>query len=85
MAQIDKLIERFKTIPNDFEYVELKNLLENFGYIEKSRGKTSGSRFGFIRASDKAKILGHKPHGGNSVSQGLLKQIKSYLEQKGDI
>ena len=85
MATIDKLIDKFRAIPNDFSYGELVKLLKHFDYEEQNKGKTSGSRIMFYRDSDKDKIMGHKPHASESVSRGFLKAIKSHLEDKGEI
>jgi hypothetical protein len=42
MTKIDKLIERFLSIPKDFTYTELSKILNYFGYIETTKGKTWG-------------------------------------------
>jgi len=48
MTKKDKLLVRFLSIPKDFTFDELKNLLIGFGYVESNLGRTSGSRFYFI-------------------------------------
>ena len=47
MSQIEKLIERLKSKPKDFTYDELKRLLNDYGFVENNKGKTSGSRVRF--------------------------------------
>ena len=44
MSKIEKDIERLKSKPKDFTYDEMKRLLNNLGFIENNKGKTSGSR-----------------------------------------
>lgn len=85
MSQIDKLITRFKSIPSDFSFTELSKLLNHFGFEESSKGMTSGSRVGFIRISDLAKINLHKPHNGNSISKITIREIIKSLEGYGDL
>ena len=48
MTKIDKLIERLLSIPKDLTYTELSKILNYFGYIETTKGKTSGSRVMFM-------------------------------------
>lgn len=48
MSKLEKEIERLKSKPKDFTYDELKIILNNFGFIENNKGKTSGSRVKFI-------------------------------------
>ena len=85
MSQIDKLIARFKSVPSDFTYAELTKLLNHFGFIENNKGMTSGSRVAYIRYSDSAKIMFHKPHGGSPISQATLKKTMIYLEGYGNL
>ena len=47
MSKIEKAIERLKSRPKDFTYDEMKMILNNFGFIEYNKGKTSGSRVEF--------------------------------------
>ena len=44
MGQIEKLIERIKTIPSDFTFEEAEHLLKHFSFLRENKGKTSGSR-----------------------------------------
>ena len=62
MSQLDKAKERLKSIPKDYTYSEAKYLLGQLGFQESNKGKTSGSRVKFFRASDGESILMHKPH-----------------------
>lgn len=62
MSRLDKAKERLKSLPKDYTYSEAKYLLGQLGFVEFTKGKTSGSRVKFFRASDGESILMHKPH-----------------------
>lgn len=64
MSKIKKEIERLKSRPKDFTYNEAKRVLNNFGFIENNKGKTSGSRVKFIDEQNRIIEL-HKPHPKN--------------------
>ena len=55
MSKIEKLLTRLYSKPKDFTYQELKTLLEQLGFIEYNKGKTSGSRVEFIDNNTKSK------------------------------
>lgn len=81
MSAIEKLLQRFKTIPSDFTFSELEKLLSYFGYERSNKGKTSGSRI-IYKQSNMPPILIHKPHPGNIVKQYALKQIYDFLTKQ---
>lgn len=75
MSKIEKLIERFKTVPKNFTWDELVKVLSHYGYQELSKkGKTGGSRRKFVN-KQKDIINLHKPHPGNIVKQYAIKQV----------
>ena len=63
MSKLDKQIERFKSKPKDFTYDEAKQILNNLGFYENNKGKTSGARVEYANFN-KQKIQLHKPHHG---------------------
>ncbi len=69
MSKKEKLALRFKGKPTDFTYAELHTLLSGMGYVEDSKGKTSGSRVSFINETTKHIIGLHKPHPGNILKR----------------
>ena len=85
MSQYEKILERFKSLPKDFTYDELRFLLEHLGFKECSKGKTSGSRVSFIRESDQRTFMFHKPHPGNIVKRCYLKQLYERLKENGEV
>ena len=79
MTAKEKLIERFKLLPKNFTFDELSRLLKGFGYEISNKGKTSGSRVRFINIESKSIIDLHKPHPGNVVKLGALKDVYEKL------
>ncbi|MCD8288323.1 MAG: type II toxin-antitoxin system HicA family toxin [Prevotella sp.] len=81
MTSKDKLIERFKKRPKDFTYEETVKLLSIFGYKERTKGKTSGSRVRFLNDETKAFINVHKPHPGSIVKEWMVENIYNHLKE----
>lgn len=71
--------------PSDFTYDELKRLLMAVGYIEDTKGKTSGSRVSFYNETTKDIIGIHKPHPGNILKGYVVKEICDKLTNIGVI
>ena len=84
MSKLEKVIQRLKAKPRDFTYEEMKMVLNNFGFIEYNRGKTSGSRVLFIDKNG-IKIELYKPHPNNVLKQYQIKQILDKLNEWGMI
>jgi hypothetical protein len=82
MTKIDKLIERFLSIPKDFTYTELCKILNYFGYIEATKGKTSGSRVMFIHEKVDTPIRLHKPHPKPILKEYVIKQVIEELKKE---
>ena len=78
MSTKDKLIERFKTLPNDFTFDELIHVFNHCGFTVNNKGMTSGSRVRLERGKDYYNF--HKPHPGNIVKRGVLKDALNYLK-----
>ena len=82
MSKAEKLIERFKKVPSDFTWDELKALMRQLEYKELPAGKTGGSRVKF--ANDRKEIFSlHKPHPGNIVKKYVIEQILDTLKDRG--
>ena len=85
MSQLDKAKERLLSCPKDYTYSEAKRLLSQLGFVEFTKGKTSGSRVKFYRASDQRIILMHKPHPGDVMSIGAIRELAAYLKDMGEL
>lgn len=81
MGTKDKLIVRFKTLPNDFTWAEMNRMLVSLGYTSENKGKTSGSRVIF-KGNGKKPIMLHKPHPGNIIKGYAMKQVYDYLKSE---
>ncbi len=82
MGTKEKLIERFLTLPRDFTYEEVKRLFGIFGYVEKTKGSTSGSRVEFVSADGLSSYIMHKPHPSNIIKGYVMKQMLSFIREQ---
>lgn len=78
MSKKEKLIARLLSNPKDFTYGEMSTLLCFFGFEERSKGKTSGSRVEFVKGADT--ILLHKPYPNNQLKPYQIRQIINELK-----
>ena len=85
MSKSQKAIERLRSIPKDYTYSELKNILQNFGFVEHNKGNTSGSRVKFHRVADNAIIMLHKPHPGDILPEYAVRNVVKSLKGFGDL
>ena len=83
MGSKDKLIERFKLLPKDFTWDELKRLFSILGFELGNKGKTSGSRV--IFGNGKARYIAHKPHPDKYIKGYVMKQVLDFLTKNGII
>ena len=58
MSKLEKAKERLLSRPKDYTYSEARCLLSQLGFEENSKGKTSGSRVKFYRATDRGAFGG---------------------------
>lgn len=85
MSRLDKARERLKSRPKDYAYTEAKYLLGQLGFAESTKGKTSGSRVKFYRASDGEAILMHKPHPSDVMGYKSVCGLANFLERIGEL
>ena len=81
MSKKQKLIDKLKARPKDFEYDEAESLLLSLGFKKSSRGKTSGSRVKF--KADGVDIELHKPHPHNELKPYQINKILNTLVREG--
>ena len=81
MGKKEKLIERLKSVPKDFTFYEIRNLLELLGFEMSNKGRTSGSRVKFSNGRVSAYL--HKPHPRNELLAYQIKDILEMLEREG--
>lgn len=85
MSQLEKAKQRIKLRPKDYTYTEARMLLSQMGFVEHNKGKTSGSRIKFYRKRDQKIILLHKPHPGDVMKPGAVKELAEYLTNLGEL
>ena len=84
ISKNEKAKQRLLAMPRDYTYAEARALLGQLGFQEDNKGKTSGSRVKFYRATDKKAIMLHKPHPGDIVSIGNVKDLVEFLKGLGE-
>jgi len=77
----EKLIARLKSMPKDFTFNEMCNLLELLEFEMSKKGKTSGSRVKFKKGN--VPILLHKPHPRKEFLEYQIKYVIDVLEKEG--
>ena len=85
MSRFDKARLRLLSKPKDYTYTEAKWFLAQLGYVERNKGKTSGSRAAFYRERDNALILLHKPHPSDEMKPGAVSDLVDHLKEVGDL
>ena len=85
MSKLDKAKARILSKPKDYTYTEAIYLLGKLGFEEFNKGKTSGSRVRYYRKSDKKIILLHKPHPGDEMDAGAIKDLVKFLTELGEL
>jgi predicted RNA binding protein YcfA (HicA-like mRNA interferase family) len=82
MARRQKLAGRLLSTPADFEWTELKALLESFGYELKTSG---GSGRKFIHPETKATLFVHQPLPGKILKAYQVREAIRFLKQEGHL
>ena len=87
MSKTETLLAKLcrKPTPADFRYSDLKKILSSFGYVESTKGATSGSRVKFYHPETKAILLLHKPHPGDIMVKGAVESVVAFLKENGHI
>lgn len=85
MSKFEKAKERLRMKPKDYTYTEARAVLNQLGFVETHKGKTSGSRVAFYRESDGRIIMLHKPHPGDVMKVGAVRQLLEFLMDLGEV
>lgn len=80
MSKLEKAIKRLKSKPKDFTYDELKQILNNLGFYENNKGKTSGSKVIFKNIYNQ-RIALHKPHPSKILKGYQIDEILRLLKE----
>jgi hypothetical protein len=82
MTKRQKLVERLESKPSDFEWAELKLLMENFGYQLRTTG---GSGRKFIHGQTQATLFMHEPHPTKVLKAYQVREAIRFLQQEGHL
>jgi len=82
MGTREKLVKRLLAHPRDFAFEEAEALLLCLGFERSNKGKTSGSRVGYLSAAH-GKIMMHRPHPNNVLKPYQVRQLIDTLKDKG--
>lgn len=85
MSKLQKSIEKLLNLKGAFTFDELVYLLGKFGYTERKKGKTSGSRRTYVHEESKHIIKIHKPHPVNELKDYIKKYIIEELKKENYI
>ena len=85
MSRYTKARDRLLSLPKDYTYSEAKTLLSQLGFVEYTKGKTSGSRVKFYREKDQCCILLHIPHPQDIMDTGAVKDLANRLKESGEL
>ena len=83
MSKKQKLIDRLKSRPRDFEYDEAESLLLSLGFNKSNKGKTSGSRVAFDNGLTRLEL--HKPHPHKDLKPYQVSDLLTDLKNGGFI
>lgn len=83
MSKKETLINKLLSQSASFTYEEAKSLMGKLGYIEKNKGKTSGSRVAFYHPDTKRFFILHKPHPGKELPSYAVKELIEHLLKEG--
>lgn len=82
MAKWKIIEQKVKNKQRNITFEEMVLLLEHYGYVQESKGKTSGSRMKFTFEGH-ADILMHRPHPQKELKEYIVKDIHDLLESEG--
>lgn len=83
MSKLEKALKRLQSKPKDFTYEELKMILNNLGFIQNNKGKTSGSKIEFENRKIEMKICLHRPHPSNIIKPYIINNVLDKLRKGG--
>lgn len=82
MSKRQKALQRLLSKPNDFEWTELRSLMEVFEYELKTTG---GSGRKFIHPETQATLFMHEPHPAKVLKAYQIREAIRFLKQESHI
>ena len=80
MAKIEKALKRLSSKPADFEWNELKAIMEHFAFELKTTG---GSGRKFIHSETRAAHFIHEPHPSKVLKAYQVRDVVAFLTKEG--
>ncbi len=82
MSKYEKAVRRLLSKPTDFEWSELKSLMDAFGYEMKTTG---GSGRKFKHPGSASNFVTHEPHPQSTLKAYQVREVIAFLKQEGHI
>ena len=82
MAKIEKALRRLTSKPTDFEWIELKAIMQHCGFELKTTG---GSGRKFIHPETRAAHFIHEPHPSSVLKAYQVRDAVAFLTRQGYI
>ncbi len=80
MSKSSRMLIKLLGIPKTFNWNDLETILSGLGYTTK---QGSGSRVKFYNQETNHLISLHKPHPGNEMKPGAIKDVAQSLKEQG--
>ena len=85
MSKRETLVNKLIRQSSSFTYEEAKSLMGKMGYIEKNKGKTSGSRVAFYNPETGWFFNLHKPHPEKELPNYAIEGLIEFLKDEAKI
>lgn len=85
MSKMEDRKLRLQKLPKDYTFEEARTLLISLGFLEMTKGRTSGSRIKFYRPVDGKMINLHRPHPEKEMKSYAVKQLREFLLEIGEL
>jgi predicted RNA binding protein YcfA (HicA-like mRNA interferase family) len=82
MAKMEKALKRLSSKPSDFEWNELKAIMQHLGFELKTTG---GSGRKFIHSETRATYFIHEPHPSGILKAYQIRDAVAFLTKEGYI
>ena len=80
MSRKQKITDRLKFRLTDFTYNEARTLLGLYGFVEDTKGKTSGSRVMFVNKNLNMNFRLHRPYPSNVLKNYQVKELYEFIQ-----
>lgn len=85
MSTKNKLLDRLKMFPKDFDINELDRLMNLFHCEKRTRGMTSGSAIAYVHVPTNRTLNAHSPHPKKYLKRYQMEAVLKFLSDIGEI